>query len=356
MCSARGAPTVRAMDDAGRMDEEALAALDLPPLEGPALITGASGFIGSRLRDALLAAGADVVSLRRPGAPPAKRGRSVEASYGDVTSLERAVTEARPAYVFHVAGVTKGVRYEDFRRGNVMPTENLLLAVRKQAPDVRRCVHVSSGAAYGPTVAERPLTEDDPRRPLEYYGQSKLEAERAVEAWDTLPWTLALPVAVYGPGDVDVFELFRLGRLGLKLFYGNRNQVMSTIYVDDLIRGLVLAATKEAAIGRSYFLAEESTTTWGAFQDAIARLRRLPSLTLDLGAGAADLAGALGELATKLDGKPRVLNRQKAQLNRAEAWLFDAARARAELGFQTRVSRAEGIPRTDAWYRAAGWY
>lgn len=344
------------MNDARRMDAQALEGLNLPPLDGPALITGASGFIGSRLRDALLAAGADVVSLRRAGSPPATRGRSVEASYADVASLERAVEEAAPAYVFHVAGVTKGVRYEDFRRGNVMPTENLLLAVRKAAPDVRRVLHVSSGAAYGPTAADRPLCEDDPRRPLEYYGQSKLEAERVVEAWDTLPWTIASPVAVYGPGDVDVFELFRLGRRGLKLFYGNRDQVVSTIYVDDLIRGLVLAATKEAAIGRSYFLAEETATTWGAFQNAIARLRSFPSLTLDLGAGAADLAGTLGELATRFDGKARVLNRQKAQLNRAEAWLFDGARARAELGFEARVSRAEGIPRTDAWYRAAGWY
>ncbi|MEM1418617.1 MAG: NAD(P)-dependent oxidoreductase, partial [Myxococcota bacterium] len=163
--------------------------LDLPRFEGPVLVTGASGFIGSHLRDGLLAAGNDVVALRRPGSPPAPRGRSVEASYDDVASLERAFEEAAPAYVFHVAGVTKGVTYEDFRRGNVIPTANLLLAARRQAPELRRFVHVSSGATYGPTNAGRPLREEDPRRPIERYGQSKLEGDRKVEEWESLPWT-----------------------------------------------------------------------------------------------------------------------------------------------------------------------
>ena len=105
-----------------------------PKLEGTVLITGASGFIGGRLRDALLSAGTDVVAIRRPGSPPSKAGRSVEADYARVADLERVIASERPDYVLHVAGVTKGTAYDDFRAGNVMPTRTLLAALRRVHP------------------------------------------------------------------------------------------------------------------------------------------------------------------------------------------------------------------------------
>src|SRR5262245_59961042 len=106
----------------------------LMKLEGKALVTGASGFIGGRLRDALLAAGADVVAIRRKGSPAAKKGRSAEVEYDDVDGLSRLVSEEGPDWVFHVAGATKGVTYADFQRANVLPTKNLLEALGRSHP------------------------------------------------------------------------------------------------------------------------------------------------------------------------------------------------------------------------------
>ena len=74
---------------------------------GKVLLTGASGFIGGRLRDALLEHGVDVVAVRRRGSPPAKRGRSVEVEYHDREGLRRLMADEKPNYVFHVAGATK---------------------------------------------------------------------------------------------------------------------------------------------------------------------------------------------------------------------------------------------------------
>ena len=110
-------------------------------ISGTALITGASGFIGTRLRDALLDAGVDVVTLRRRSSKEPSRGRSVVGDYGDVGGLARVITAAQPDYVFHVAGVTKGRAYEDFRAGNVMPTESMVSAVREQHAVPDRGVH-----------------------------------------------------------------------------------------------------------------------------------------------------------------------------------------------------------------------
>src|SRR6185369_4628345 len=103
-------------------------------LQGVALITGASGFIGKRLRDDLIAEGLDVVAIRRAGSPEAGRGRSVVADYSDPAALRAIVAREKPAYVFHVAGATKGVTYEDFQRANVTPTVNLAEALRDAHP------------------------------------------------------------------------------------------------------------------------------------------------------------------------------------------------------------------------------
>ncbi len=184
--------------------------LDQEKLQVKTLITGASGFVGSRTRNALLDAGADVLAIRRSSSPEPARGRSVVADYADVAALEQLIGEEKPDLVLHVAGATKGVRYEDFQRANVMPTHNLLTAVKRKHPGLQRFVLVSSLAAYGPSAPDAPLTEDAPRTPIEHYGKSKLEAERVLEEeGQDIAWTVVRPSGVYGPGDVDYFNLFR---------------------------------------------------------------------------------------------------------------------------------------------------
>ena len=89
-------------------------------IEGKALVTGASGFIGKRLTSALLDRGVDVVTVRRKGSPEPKRGRSVVVEYDDKAALTKLVGDEKPDYVVHVAGATKGVTYDDFRRANVI--------------------------------------------------------------------------------------------------------------------------------------------------------------------------------------------------------------------------------------------
>ena len=229
--------------------------MTMPKLDGKVLITGASGFIGSRLRDQLLASGSDVVAIRRPGSPPSKAGRSAEADYARVADLERIIGEEKPDYVLHVAGATKGSSYEDFRLGNVMPTRNLLTALRGEHPDTKRFVLVSSATSYGPSASSVPHREENPPRPIEHYGQSKLEAERVVEEESAgVPWTILRPSGVYGPGDVDYFNLFKSAMHGWNVFFGNRNRCMSVIYVDDCVRGILEAAQHEESAGKGYFL------------------------------------------------------------------------------------------------------
>jgi len=331
--------------------------MTMSTLDGKVLVTGASGFIGSRLRDALIASGCDVVSVRRSGSPASNAGRSVEADYGQVAELERIIGAEKPDYVLHVAGVTKGSTYEDFRRGNVMPTRNLITAVRREHPMTKRFVLLSSIAAYGPSATLVPHREQDPPRPVEHYGESKLEAERIVEEESAgVRWTILRPSAVYGPGDVDYFNLFQSAALGWNFHFGNRDRCMSMIYVDDCVRGVIEAARHEGTVRKGYFLTSDEQVTWEQFQSEILRAVARPVRTLDLPEQVMTLAAIGGEIATQIDREPRLLNMQKARMASQQAWTCSADAARRDFGFDPRVSLAEGVRRTHEWYAANDWY
>jgi nucleoside-diphosphate-sugar epimerase len=328
-----------------------------PTLNGKALITGASGFIGSRLRDALFASGCDVVSIRRAGSPASKVGRSVEADYSQVAELERIIDAEKPDYVLHVAGVTKGSSYEDFRHGNVMPTRNLLTAVRREHPAAKRFVLVSSLAAYGPSATLAPHRESDPPRPIEHYGESKLEAEQVVEEEAAgVRWTIVRPAGVYGPRDVDYFNLFQSAMLGWNLYFGNRAHCMSTIYVDDCVRAILQAARHQQTVRKGYFLANEERVTWEQFQSEVVRTVGRPVKTVDLPGQLVTAAAVFGEVATRIDGRPRLLNMQKARMGAQQAWTCSSDAARRDFDFSPQIGLAEGIRRTHEWYAENDWY
>jgi len=325
-------------------------------IEGKVVITGASGFIGGRLRERLLADGADVISVRRKGSPPSKTGRSVELDYEDLPGLERFFEDERPRYVLHVAGATKGVTYDDFHRANVMPTENLIKAVAARHPSVERFTLVSSFAAYGPSPVGKPLDETATPNPVEFYGKSKLAAEQALQQHGAgVKWTILRPGGVYGPGDVDYFNLFREVSNGRNVFFGNRDKWQSVIFVDDLIDAILLATHKPEAIGKGYLISDDNHLTWGQFQGQMVELSGRKAMTLNLPAFLVDIAAFFGELLSRIDGKPRLFNRQKAIMGAQDAWLCTAAAAKRDLGFTPKVHVRDGIERSFKWYRENGW-
>jgi nucleoside-diphosphate-sugar epimerase len=332
-------------------------AMTKAPKQGVSIITGASGFIGSRLRDALLAEGADVLALTRKGSPAATRGRSVEVDYNDADSLARVFERERPELVFHVAGTTKGVSYTDFQRGNVLPTRNLGIALRTAHDQVGRLVHISSLTAYGPSRPGAPLVESDERKPIEHYGRSKLEAELVLEQeiGDALPWTIIRPAGVYGPKDVDYLELFRLASRRINLYFGNRDAWMSLVHVDDVVRATLAAARSSATIGKGYFICDGTPRTWGDAQREIVAATGKRAVELDVTFFPVHVAAAWGELLTRFDGKPRLFNRQKAIMGRQIAWTCRHDAARADFDYRPQIALRDGVAQTLEWYRSAGW-
>jgi nucleoside-diphosphate-sugar epimerase len=322
--------------------------------------------VGSHLVEALAGAGWEVRRLVRPASPPggpelpaalARRVTAHAADYGDAAALARLPALDGVDAAFHVAGVTRRRTLAEFRRGNVAPTAALLDALAAQRRPPGRVVLVSSQAAAGPAPApDRPRTEADAPEPAGAYGHSKREAERVLAAHPGgLAWTVVRPGAVYGPRDVDFLPVFRAAARGVAVYPGPRDALLSLVYVGDLARALVLAATEPRAAGRAYFVAGEERATWPAVYAAAAaaagcRLRvaaRAPAWAL----GAAGLAGDAYALVT---GRHPLLGREKVRLGRPRWWVCSAARARVELGWRAEVGLAEGARRALAWYRAHG--
>jgi nucleoside-diphosphate-sugar epimerase len=321
-----------------------------------ALVTGATGFVGSHVAEALARRGDAVSVLARSAeraAPLAPLGvRVALGTLDDEAALAAAARDAE--VVYHLAGLTAGTE-ADLQRVNAEGTRRLLRAVRAAAPALARFVLVSSQAALGPSRPGERLSEDAPCHPLTAYGRSKLAGEEAVRAEAGIPWTIVRPPAVYGPRDREFLTMFAMIRRGVAPVFGAGAQKLSLVCAPDLADAIVRAGTTEGVAGRTYHAAHVEVVTTRELALAIgAALGRRPVIIPVPGAVATPIVSAIGALAAAR-GRASVLNRDKMAEFLAPAWLLAVDAAARDLGWRAAIGIAEGTRLTAEWYRRAGW-
>lgn len=237
-----------------------------------ALITGAAGFAGRHLAMHLARQGDEVFGLTRATAPPIAglaADHLLHAEIADGAAVAQAVAAARPAVLFHLAGLTFVPRSHDDPtaavRTNVLGTIAVLAGVRQQAPRCRVVV-VGSGDAYGRIEpAELPITESCCWRPLSPYAASKAAADLVAYQWGQaygLDIVRLRPFNHTGPGQRPDFvcadfarQLIAIER-GLRparLTVGNLEAVRDFSDVRDIVAGYELAA-RQGVSGEAYNL------------------------------------------------------------------------------------------------------
>ncbi|NTU98090.1 MAG: NAD-dependent epimerase/dehydratase family protein [Chlorobiaceae bacterium] len=323
------------------------------------LVTGSTGFIGARLLLHLAREGEKVRVLLRPESRTDRLPGNIEvvrASYDDSKGLAVAVRGADR--IVHLAGVTRAARSSGFEAGNVTPVKNILSAVREANPSLKRFLLVSSLAAAGPaSEGIRGVSESDEAKPVSAYGRSKLLAERIAMESPDIPVTIVRPPAVYGPGDRDVLQVFRMLSKGLLVSAGDaRRQRFSMIYADDLVRGIMAAARSPHAAGRIYYITSSRSWSWEEVIDAARPVLCFENLVrISLPKPLVYLLGSVAGTAGSLLGIPTIINRDKAAELVQDFWVCDPGRAEEELDFRADTGLPEGIEKTVAWYRSSGW-
>ena len=319
-----------------------------------ALVTGATGFVGSHLAEALRRRGDEVTALVRSPAKAAALEplgvRVVAGDLDDAASLQRAV-EGQDL-VFHVAGLVAARDEGEFLRCNRDGTASLVSAATRA--NVSRLVYVSSMAAGGPAERGRPLTGTEPPRPVTAYGRSKLAGETAVRA-GALPWVIVRPPTVYGPRDREVLKVFRMARWGVAPVFGDGSQELSAVHGADLAGALAAAGTATATAGRVYYACHPEVVTSAELVRAVGRAmgRRVRLVPVPHQVGRTLLG--VTELSARAAGQSTILTRDKANEFFQAAWTGDPGPLTRDSGWRAAHDLASGLADTYRWYRSAGW-
>jgi len=320
------------------------------------LVTGANGFIGSRLCALLAASGYTVrILCRETSDLSLLKDIPYTKFIGDITqpdSLPAAVTGID--YIIHLAGLIKAKNDVAFFKVNQHGTLALLNAVKNHNLNLRKFVLVSSVAAAGP-ASGTPRKEDDPPQPLTTYGRSKLAGEEALSLfYELFPITVIRPPAVYGPGDRAIFTLFDIVNKGFRPYMaGGRNRVQM-VYVDDLTRGILTAMESDRSTGEAYFIAEAQSHSVREMLDIMGELLGKKGLCVSIPLWLLNLIAFVSETFFKLTGRSPLFSREKVRELTVD-WELDVSKAREQLGFETAVDFTRGAAAAIDWYRREGW-
>ena len=296
-------------------------------------ITGGTGFVGSHLIDAATDAGHQVAALARREQEPRDQVDWIGGDLEDRGALHKLVEGADA--VIHAAGVITAHDSAAFEKGNVAGTLAMLAAAT--AGGVHRFVHVSSLAAREPK--------------LSLYGASKAKAEDLVYG-SGLDWTVVRPPAVYGPGDKETLELFRMAKLGIMLMPPRGH--LSLIHVHDLARLLIALAAPDAPSRLLIEPDDGKKGGWTHREFGRALGRAVGSKPAIMSAPGVFLRVAAR--ADRLFRGPRAkLTVDRAAYFSHRNWVVEPKRAAPPDLWQAEVPTDKGLADTARWYSDKGW-
>ena len=331
-------------------------------MSAKALVTGGSGFIGGRLIESLVGDGHGVRALARSRSSAdsvaALGAEPVRGELGDPGSLRAAATGCDVA--FHAAAKVEDFGpWEEFEGDNVQGTRNVAEACA--AAGVSRLVHVSTEAVL---IAGDPLVGVDETAPLRTdsrapYSRSKALAERALlaatpgnpvgpgreaEEPTGMDSVVVRPRFVWGAGDLTLLpEMVEMVRSGRFVWIGGGRHLTDTTHVDNVVRGLRLAADRGRS-GEAYFVTDGEPVVFREFVSDLLRTQGVEPPTRTIPIPVAGVLAAGGELAWRLlplGGSP--------PLSRFAFWVssqectIDISKARDELGYAPSRTRHEGL-------------
>jgi nucleoside-diphosphate-sugar epimerase len=323
------------------------------------LVTGATGYLGSRLVRALGLEGHAVRALVRRGPDRAVLDawagpvELLEGDIRDAAAVDRAV--AGCDQVYHLAAVFRdaSAQPQDYTDVHVRGTEHVLKACAVHK--VGRLIHCSTMGVHG-HVSQIPSNEASPFNPGDAYQRTKLHAEQRV--WEfcrthDVPFTIVRPAGIYGPGDYRFLKLFRAIERGYFIMLGSGMTHYHLVYIDDLVDGFLRCGRSEEALGHAFLIGGARYLTLNELAGTIADVLEVRPPRWRVPVWPVYAAGVVCEaVCVPLRVKPPLFRRRVDFFTHERA--FDISKARTVLGFSPLVNTSEGIRRTAKWYVESG--
>ena len=319
-----------------------------------ALVTGATGFIGSHLVETLVAQEWEVTCLVRPSSRVELLKklpvRIVASQAEDSQSLEKAVKGQD--YIFHLAGRIRSARRDVYERANHLLTRDLVQACLAKNLTLKRFVYVSSISAAGPSLPGRYMDENDPCAPTSEYGRSKLRGEEAVlKSWTSIPATIIRPPNVYGPRQQETELLLKIISKRIVPLLKDRGEKTSLIYVKDLVKGIIQAALSSKTRNQVYYLTDGKGYSWRKIILIMKKYVLGKSIFLPLPEEIVYFLAWLTDVLKKARIVKSYFGRKAWRAMTQTTWLFSSSKAETHFGFRPKFSLEEGIKETVNAYR-----
>jgi len=322
-----------------------------------ALVTGASGFIGSHLVEALLSEDFRVSCLIKENEPITWiNPERVDIFYGDIARKDSLdpIFKNRFDYIFHLAGLMNARNPEDYYKINFEGTKNILDLCRKKAVDLKRFIYVSSVTAAGPCNELKPKDIDCQNNPTTHYGKSKLKTENYIINASPVPFTIIRPALVYGPRNKrTIFSYFQFISMGINPIIGDG--YTNIIYVKDLTEILIKAARSTKTKNRIYYAGERKIYNYLEIAKAIQNCIKKRTIPIKFPRfsiiGMGILIGAL----CKLLRKPPIFDLRRAIDLKHRYWIYNTGLLLKDIDYEPKYPLEKGIEETVKWYREMGW-
>jgi nucleoside-diphosphate-sugar epimerase len=330
------------------------------------LITGAGGFIGGFLVEEALKRGYDtwaaVRSTTNRDFLQDERIHFIELDYDDQDRLEDTLRDHAGEWgrwddIVHNLGVTKSTNYLDFERVNYGYLRALVDALTNTelTPDVFLMMSSLSVMGPGDETTYRPISPTDVPMPNTFYGVSKLKAETYLQSVEGFPYTIFRCTGVYGPHERDYFLMIKSIKRGFDFSVGFDKQLLTFIYVKDLVVG-VMDALEKGPLHKAYFISEDRAYTQQEFRKIVCEeLGKKFVIPITCPLWVVKQVCAIAEWIGKATLKASTLNRDKFKILKQRNWRCDTSDAQRDFNFRPRYSLREGIREAIAWYREAGW-
>ncbi len=334
-------------------------------MEKKILVVGAGGFVGGFIVAEGLRRGYDVWAGVRATTSRQwladERIHFIDFDFSDITDISKKITEAlgegeKWDYIIYNLGATKVTSYADFSRINYEYLRNFTTALRSADAMPEKFLYISSLSAMGPgdPKSYKPFTESMIPMPNTKYGASKLKAEMWLEM-DGIPYIIFRATGIYGPRDKDYYLMLKSVEKGFDFSVGFRKQMLTFIYVEDLVNAMYEALEK-SPVKETYNISEGRSYTQGEYRRLAARAMgkkfvvpvRVPIWGLKVVSAIAEKIGVMRM-------KPSTLNRDKYHIMKQRNWNVDITKAQKGFGFNPQTALEEGLKKCVKWYRDQGW-